>query len=175
MSMLLKIFLSFLVIGLGAYGGGLVTIPLIQHEIVNQQHWLTLSEMVQMLALSQMTPGPIAINAATFVGFRLSGLVGALLATCAVVVPSLIILLVLTPFLDRFQDNPRVRHIRENIQLGVLSLILFAAWSYGAATLTGWIDLLMAVVVFGVFVLFEGKIHPMVVILGCGVIGIVVF
>lgn len=175
MSILAKLLLSFVVIGLGAYGGGLVTIPLIQHELVGQQHWLTVTEMTQMLAIAQMTPGPIAINAATFVGFRLRGIAGAVVATCAVVVPSLIILLALTPVLDRFHQNTHVQRMRENIQLGVLSLIVFATWSYGAAALTGWLDMVMAGAVFGVLVIFEGKIHPMLAIVGCGVLGMLVF
>ncbi len=175
MSMLLKIFLSFLVIGLGAYGGGLVTVPLIQHELVNQQHWLTVSEMTQILAVAQMTPGPIAINAATFVGFRLQGIAGAVVATCAVVVPSMMILLALTPVLDKFHANLHVQRVRENIQLGVLSLIVYATWAYGTAALTGWIDMAIAGVVFGVLVAFEGKIHPVLVIVGCGVLGTLVF
>lgn len=164
-----------MLIGLGAYGGGLVTISLIHHELVSQQHWLTAKEITQMLAIAQMTPGPIAINAATFVGFRLFGILGAVVATCAVVFPSLIILIALNPIIKRFQKNTHVRRIRENIQLGVLSLILFATWSYGNAALTHWSDILIAIAVFVVLVVFEGKIHPILIIIGSGVLGMIVF
>jgi len=89
---MIKLAVSFMLIGLGAYGGGMVTIPLIQHELVQNRQWLKFDEMGQILAIAQITPGPIAINAATFTGYRLSGVPGALLATAAVILPSLLIL-----------------------------------------------------------------------------------
>lgn len=172
---LLRLFTSFALIGLGAYGGGLVTIPLIQHEIVVRQNWLTFDEMAQLLALAQMTPGPIAINAATFVGFRIGGGVGAAVATLAVVLPSIAILILLAPFVDRISKNGHVQKLREGLQIGVLSLILFATWSYGSGAITGWLDLAIAVAAFSVLVAFEGKLHPVFVILACGAIGWAVF
>lgn len=172
---LIKLFTSFLLIGLGAYGGGLVTIPLIQHELVEARHWLGFDEMTQIVAIAQMTPGPIAINAATFAGFRVAGIPGAVLATTAVVLPSIVILLVLLPWVDKFKKSGRVNKFGQGIQLGVLSLILFAVWSYGAAAVTGWLDLVIAAAAFLFLLVFEGKVHPVIVILSCGVIGAIIF
>jgi len=173
--MLLRLFTSFALIGLGAYGGGLVTIPLIQRELVANQQWLTFAEMSRIVAIAQMTPGPIAINAATFVGFHLIGIAGAAVATLAVVLPSVLILTVVAPFVDRVGKNRHVQKLRQGIQLGVLSLILFAIWSYGSGVIEGWRDLAIAVGAFSFLVVFEGKLHPVLVILACGVIGLLMF
>ncbi len=174
MSMLVRLFRSFALIGLGAYGGGLVTIPLIQHELVAVQRWLKFHEMAQLLAVAQMTPGPIAVNAATFVGFRLGSLPGAAAATVAVVLPSLVILLLLAPCVDAVSHNPHVRRLRQGIQLGVLSLVIYATFSYGAAAIAGYMDLTIAVAAFAFLVRFEGKLHPLLVMLACGVVGVLI-
>lgn len=172
---LFELFKSFALIGVGAYGGGLVTIPLIQHEIVISRAWIGFDEMVSLLAIAQMTPGPIAINGATFVGFRLSGIWGAAVATLAVVLPSILILALSASFLERVGKNNHVRKFREGLQIGVLSLILYATWSYGSVAIQGWGELLMGLSVFLVLLATEGKSHPVVVILASGVLGIFIF
>jgi chromate transporter len=173
--MIIKLFMSFMLIGLGAYGGGLVTIPLIQYELVNSRHWLAFDEMAQILAIAQMTPGPIAVNAATFTGFRLSGILGSVVATAAVVLPSILILTLIVPWIEKLRSNRHVNKFRNGIQLGVLSLILFAVWSYGAAVVRGWMDIAIAAGAFLFLVVFEGKAHPIIAILVCGLIGMFVF
>lgn len=175
MQILAGLFTSFAMIGLGAYGGGLVTIPLIQHEIVEHHHWMEFDEMAQIVAIAQMTPGPIAVNAATFTGYRRAGIPGAVAATAAVVLPSLIILLLLAPFVERFKRNRSVRKLQRGIQIGVLSLLLFAAWSYGVSAVKGWREFLMAALSFLVLAVLEGKLHPIAVILSCGIVGMLVF
>jgi chromate transporter len=119
--------------------------------------------------------GPIAVNAATFTGFRLSGLAGALIATASVVLPSILILIFLVPWLERIKKNGFLRKFGLGIQIGVLSLILFAVWSYGHAAIKGWLDLAIAAAAFLFLVVFEGKAHPIIVILACGVVGIIIF
>ncbi|MDD3051772.1 MAG: chromate transporter [Candidatus Cloacimonetes bacterium] len=170
-----QLFKSFFLIGLGAYGGGLVVIPLIQHEIVNKQGWLDLKEMASLLAISQMTPGPIAINAATFVGFQTNGFWGALLASLSVILPSVIILSIMAPVIDKSKNNIHVRMLREGFQMGVLSLILFAVWSYGNAVISNLLELAVGTAAFIILVIFEGKMHPIYVILGCGILGLLIF
>ncbi|NLI79676.1 MAG: chromate transporter [Candidatus Riflebacteria bacterium] len=160
---------SFLLIGLGAYGGGMVTIPLIQHEIVDKGHWLTFSEFSRLIAIAQMTPGPIAVNAATFVGFTQGGLAGAVVATGAVVLPGLALLVGLALFVDRLGEDGRGRAARWGVQLGVVSLILYATWNFGASVVVDRWSLALAVLSFGVLVGKEGKVHPIVVILTGGI------
>jgi chromate transporter len=173
--MLIKLFISFILIGLGAYGGGLVTIPLIQHELVASRHWMRFEEMARILAIAQMTPGPIAINAATFTGFRLSGILGAILATTAVVLPSMLILMIIVPWVEKFKNNRYANRLGQGVQLGVLSLIFYAVWSYGYAAVRGWPDLVIAAGAFLLLIVFERKVHPIIVILICGLIGMFVF
>jgi chromate transporter len=175
MQMMFKVFVSFMLIGLGAYGGGLVTIPFIQHELVVGRHWLEFDEMAQILAVAQMTPGPIAVNAATFTGFRLIGILGSVVATAAVVLPSILILTLIMPWIEKIRNNGHVNKFMNGIQLGVLSLILFAVWSYGYAAIKGWLDLTIAAAAFLLLVTFEGRLHPILVILACGVTGIFIF
>ena len=167
--------MSFTLIGLGAYGGGLVTIPLIQHELVGGRQWLAFDEMARILAIAQMTPGPIAVNAATFTGFRLGGLPGAALATLAVILPSILILMLIAPWVDRLKNYRFIYRFRHGIQIGVLSLILFAVWSYGYAAIKGWPDLALAAAAFAGLVVFEKKAHPILVILFCGIVGLIIF
>ncbi len=175
MQVLVSLIVSFALIGLAAYGGGMVTIPLIQHEIVANRHWLNVTEMAQVVAIAQMTPGPIAINAATLTGFRVAGILGAAVATMGVALPSVSILTLLAPLIERADKSPRMARLRKGIQIAVLSLILFAVGSYGAGVITGWLDLAIAMASFVLLVVLEGKAHPIVVIVACGVVGLIVF
>jgi chromate transporter len=172
---MLQLFKSFFLIGLGAYGGGLVLIPLIQYEIVVKQSWLSFEQMASLVAIAQMTPGPIAVNAATFVGFQLSGFAGAGIATLAVLLPSLTILVFLAPVIDKIRNNRHVIMLREGIQIGVISLILFAIWTYGEAAIESWLDFVISVLALAFLIFFEGKFHPVFVILGGGIVGLVLF
>ena len=175
MKSLISLFISFIIIGIGAYGGGLVTIPLIQHEIVNKRNWLCLDELGQLFAIAQMTPGPIAINAATFVGYTVNGYCGAFTATSAVILPSILILLFLTHFIDRVKNNAHFIRFRHGLEIGVISLILFAVWSYGSVTIKSLLDLVIFIPAFAVLVITEGRLHPVLVIFGCGILGILIF
>jgi chromate transporter len=175
MQILLKLVVSFALIGLAAYGGGMVTIPLIQHEIVANRNWLSTAEMAQIVVIAQMTPGPIAINAATLTGFRVAGIVGAAVATMGVALPSVSILALLAPLIERADKSPHMARLKRGIQIAVLSLILFAVWSYGAGVIAGWLDLTIALASFVLLVVLEGKIHPIVIIVACGVAGLIIF
>ncbi|MDD2236944.1 MAG: chromate transporter [Kiritimatiellae bacterium] len=172
MQMLWQLFKSFALIGVGAYGGGMVTIPLIQHAIVNRHQWLAFDEMASLLAIAQMTPGPIAVNAATFTGFRIAGFAGAATATLAVVLPCILIMILVAPFMERISRNPHVRQIREGVQIGVLSLILYATWSYGSMAIHNLLELAIGLTAFLLLLLFEGRLHPVFVILAGGVAGL---
>ena len=175
MKIIIELIISFMIIGFGACGGGLVTIPLIQHEMVSIRHWITFDEVARLLAIAQMTPGPIAINAATFIGYQIAGINGSIMATLAVIFPSLIILLSLTPLLKNIKNNEKIKRISQGIQLGVLSLILFAIWSFGSVVIKSWLDLLLAIAAFLMLIIFENKVHPVLVIVLCGIIGLIIY
>ena len=92
----LKLFISFLKIGAFSFGGGYAAMPIIQSEVVDTYHWLTLEEFTDLITISQMTPGPIAVNSATFVGIRIGGIPGAIVATLGCILPSSILLIFLS-------------------------------------------------------------------------------
>jgi len=175
MNSLLSLFVSFFLIGLGAFGGGLAAVPLIQHELVVSRGWLSAEEMAKIVAIAQMTPGPVAVNAATFVGYRVAGLLGSAVATVAVITPAMALLAVLSQFMARLRSNRHVRRLRGGIRAGVLSLLLFAAWSYGSSVVTGWVQLAILLGALAVLIGFERKIHPIVVIIAAGMVGLLIF
>ncbi len=175
MENLLDLFVSFLIIGIGAYGGGLVTVPLIQHEMVVKYKWLTLKEMSELIAIAQMTPGPISINTATFTGFHIAGIMGATVATMAVVLPSIVFFSLLTPAISQLKGNSHFHRVNKSLQLGVLSLILFAVWSYGSIVIKDYLDLGIAIICLFLLIKYEKKIHPILIVLSCGIIGLIIF
>lgn len=169
-----SLFVSFCLIGIGAYGGGLVTVPLIQHEVAEKHDWLSQQEMGKIVAIAQMTPGPIAINAATFVGYRVAGIGGAVVATTAVVLPSITVLFVLSHIVRRVRSSESLARFRTGMHTGVLSLLLFAVWSYGRGVVSGAPELGIAVAAFLALVVFDRRIHPLIVIVAAGLVGMVI-
>ncbi|MEN3202626.1 MAG: chromate transporter [Atribacterota bacterium] len=123
------LFLAFLRVGVFSFGGGLAALPLIEREIVDTHHWLTKQEFLELLPLSQLTPGPIAINAATFTGFKIGGILGAFVATASFCFPSLVLTLLITFFLNHFRENPWVARFLGGLRPVLLALLLRAAFS----------------------------------------------
>ena len=119
---LLALFAAFFRIGLFGFGGGLALLPLI-YQSVQQFGFMTVTEFSDLLALSQVTPGPIAVNAATYVGLKYAGLAGAGAATIGVVLPEFIIMMIVSSFLDRFQENPLVQGAFQGIRPVTIGLI----------------------------------------------------
>jgi chromate transporter len=131
--------------------------------------------MASLLAIAQMTPGPIAINAATFTGFKTAGFYGSVSATAGVVFPALCLLFFLAPFFEKALEDDHLKRLWKGFDTGVLSLIIFAAWSFASAAVTSKIDLLIALGAFVLLVIFEGKVHPAMIIVIGGVSGLLLF
>ncbi len=127
---LLLLFASFFRIGLFGFGGGLAMLPLI-YQSVQQFGFMSIAEFSDLLALSQVTPGPIAVNAATYVGLKCAGLAGAAAATLGVIVPEFIIVMIVSSFLDRFQDNPLVQGAFTGIRPVTIGMIVAAVLYVG--------------------------------------------
>lgn len=123
------LFTTFFKIGAFTFGGGYAMIPLIQREIVENHKWLDDEDIMSVIAISESTPGPIAINMATFVGYRTAGVLGSALATLGVVLPSFIIILLISGLLREFYTLPAVGYAFEGIRAGVLALIAKALWT----------------------------------------------
>lgn len=122
----LELFLTFFLIGIFTFGGGYAMIPLIQEKVLTKG-WMTYSELSNFIAISEMTPGPIAINMSTFVGSKLGGFLGALCATLGVVLPSFIIIILVAIILNKFISNRFVKGALKGVRPVVLSLILGTA------------------------------------------------
>jgi len=187
-----ELLLVFFKIGLFSFGGGYGMIPLIEREIITRG-WLTGQEFVNIISISEMTPGPIAINTATFIGYRIGGIPGAILATLGVVIPSLILILGIYIFLSKYQQRQIIKDTIYGIRPVVLALIMQAVIFVAVNTYfkegTGIRDLLnintgshfleiidpvaIAITVVSLLVLFLTKIHPIVVILAAGTIGVI--
>lgn len=126
---LIKLFLAFLEIGALAFGGGYAALPLIEQIVVNRNNWLTLKEMTDVIAISQVTPGPISLNAATFVGTRVAGIPGAIIASVAAVLPQTVFLLFLGWFMFHGGRITYIDRALKGLRPGVIGLIAAAAVS----------------------------------------------
>ena len=182
---LLELFWSFFQVGLFSIGGGYAALPLIQNQIVDINGWLTLTEFADVITISQMTPGPIAINAATFVGLRLGGLAGAIVATFGCVTPSLIIVLILAMIYFKYRSLSLMQGILYGLRPAVVALIGSAGLSlliltfWGSKQITANLgDLnLIAIVIFiaSLVVLRVKKVDPILVMSGAGVAGLIAY
>ena len=122
----LDLFLTFFKIGAFTFGGGYAMVPLIREEAVDKKKWIDDEDMLDIIAIAESTPGPIAINAATFVGYKTAGVLGSAFATLGVVLPSFLIIVLLGSLLDKFSYLKPVKYAFFGIRAGVLALVLKA-------------------------------------------------
>nr|WP_315024784.1 chromate transporter [uncultured Aminipila sp.] len=150
-----KLFTSFFKIGLFTIGGGLAMLPLIQRMVVDDNKWLKENEMIDCIAICQSLPGVIAINAATFVGYRKNKLAGSIAATLGTIMPSLIIIILAAIFLDAAGSNPYVNGAFVSIKAASCGLILFAAVKLGKQVLESKFAWAIAVIAFVMIAVFR--------------------
>ena len=122
----IKLLISFFKIGLFTFGGGYAMLPLIEKETVDKHKWIDEKELLDIFSLSQVTPGPIAINAATYLGFKVAGFFGAVFATLGVVLPSFCVIVCIYLFLMPFMSNEWVMYAFEGIRCGIVVLMIFS-------------------------------------------------
>ena len=169
MAGILKLAWIFLKIGVVFFGGGYVLIPLLHRIMVNRMHWLNLKEFLDGVALSQLTPGPLAMLA-TFVGFKGAGFTGALVATVCIFIPCTALMLFITGRYERFRRIDAVNHFLDGILPAVVGLVFGAAFTLGRTSLTSARDFLLLAI--GFVLLQFTAIAPMAVILGAALIGL---
>lgn len=170
--LIFRLFISFFKIGLFSFGGGYAMLPLIEEEIITHG-WLTTREFIDILAIAEMTPGPIAINAATFLGYKVSGFIGSLTATIAVVLPSFIVISLIFHFVVKFKKSPYVQWIFAGIRPIVLGLIGSAAVTVGKNSFFDFKSVLLAIFIF-LAVTFR-RLNPILGIIIAGVIGVIIY
>ena len=179
---LLRLFLSFLQIGLFSIGGGYAAIPLIQNQTVAVNGWLTDSQFMDLATIAEMTPGPIAINGATFVGLRVAGIPGAVTATLGCVLPSVLIVSLLAWIYRKYRELPLLQGVLASLRPAVVALIAAAGLNmllqvaFGGRSLlpvdqVRWSALALSVTAF--LVLRRFRWSPILVMALCGVLGLV--
>ena len=180
---LLQLFFSFLQIGLFSFGGGYAALPLIQAQVVELHHWLGRTEFTDLITISQMTPGPIAINSATFVGIRIAGPLGAIAATLGCILPSCIIVSLLAWIYCRCRNLTALQGALQGLRPAVVALIASAGLSlletalWGEGGFVPTLPDLTAVLLFlgAFFALRRWKCEPVLVMLGCGAAGVLAY
>jgi chromate transporter len=173
MSILVKIFLSFLKIGAFSFGGGYAMLPLIEREIVNSNNWITFKEFIDIIGISQMTPGPIAINSATFVGFKISGVLGAITGTLGVITFSFILVSIANHYILKFKESYIMKAALSGMRPALIGLIISVFLSLGRESYKDIKSVVIGFIILGL--LLTNKLHPILIIMISGVLGIIFF
>ncbi len=183
--LLLKLFFAFIQVGMFSVGGGYAAIPLIQEQIVTIHHLMTMEEFSDLITVAEMTPGPISINSATFVGMRIAGIPGVLLCSIGCIIPSFIICLTLAHFYYKYRTVSGVQVVLGSLRPAVVALIASAGASILMLGLfqaeledvvlgnLRYIELVIFVV--ALFLLRKFKLNAITIILGSGVVGTIVY
>jgi len=170
---LLKMFWGFFRIGAFTIGGGYAMLPLMEREFVEKQKWIDAEEMVDIIALVQSLPGVIAVNTSIFIGYKLGGVVGAVVALMGVVLPSILIILAIALLLINIKDSPYAQRAFAGVRAGVAALIGIAAARLSKRAIRDIWGILLAVAGFVAIVFFD--VHAIYVILAGGVIGYILY
>lgn len=171
LGLLITLSAIFLRIGSVTFGGGLVMVPLIESEVVNTNHWLTHQEFADAFALGQITPGPVLITA-TFVGYRVAGTLGALVATISIFLPAFVMTIAGAHSLRRFRNNAQVQAFLRGVAPAVVGLLVAAALSVGRAGIHSWVGL--SIMILAMYTLVRYRPNAFWVILGAGVLRVLV-
>lgn len=168
-----SLFWAFFRIGAFGFGGGYVMIPLIQREIVEVRGWLSTAEFTDVIAIAEMTPGPIAINAATFVGFRQMGLAGALAATAGVVVPPVMVMLCLSYLFMRYSSIPVLQSAFSAVRPVAVALIAAAALTVGGSVVKSTEE--VVIMLAALAALSRTRLHPVIILGFAGLLGVALY
>lgn len=175
--LLWKLFISFIQIGAFSFGGGYAAIPLIQHQVVELHNWLSFNEFSDLITISQMTPGPIAINSATFVGLKIDGLLGAIVATLGCIIPSCIIVSLIAYVYLKYKQLSVIQSILKYIRPAVVAMIgvsglLIIQDSFFSETNVN----ISSVIIFGVSIVLlrVKKLNPIFVMIIAGIMQVMI-
>ena len=177
----LQLFLSFLQIGAFSFGGGYAAMPLIQNQVVDLHHWLSLSEFTDLVTISHMTPGPIAVNSATFVGIKIAGIPGAIVATLGCILPACIIVTIIAWLYLKYRNMKSLQVVLSTLRPAVVSLIATAGLTIIISAIFGELGIsintikIQMVVIFGIcmFLLMKWKMNPIFVMVLAGILNVI--
>lgn len=173
MKELLELFTIFFKMGSFTFGGGYAMLPIIQEEIVNKRNWATDEEILDYYAIGQSTPGIIAVNTATFIGYNQKGVIGGIVATLGIVSPSILIITTIASFFKNFQDYAVIQHALGGIRVVVSALILNTVLKMYKDSVKDWLGILLFIISFLLLVFLN--ITPIIVIIISAIAGIIRF
>ncbi|ATD53984.1 chromate transporter [Clostridium chauvoei] len=171
--LLLKLFFAFLKIGAFSFGGGYAMLPFIEREIVTNNNWLNMNEFMDIIGISQMTPGPVAINSATFVGYKVSGVIGSIAATLGVVLTSFILVSIASKALTTFKNSIIVKSALLGMRPVLIALIISAFLRLAKESYLDLKSLIITTIIGGV--LISKKVHPILVIVLAAILGLIFY
>lgn len=173
MSVLLELFITFFKIGAFSFGGGYAMLPLIEEEVIQVHNWLTSTEFIDIVAISEMTPGPIAVNSATFLGYKVAGIWGSVFATLGVILPSFVVMILIVRFIYKFKNSPYVDWVFKGIRPVVLGLIASAAVTVSKSAFIDIKAVLIAMLLF--YIVTFKKFNPILAIVLAGGLGVLLY
>ena len=173
MSIIIQIFFSFLKIGAFSFGGGYAMLPVIQREIVESHKWISAKQFIDIIGISQMTPGPIAINSATFVGFKVSGITGSIAATIGVITFSFILVSIANHYILKFKESNIMKSALAGMRPAMIGLIISVFFSLGHESYKDIKSVIIGIITLGL--LLSNKLNPILVIIISGILGIVFY
>lgn len=175
MEILIRLFLAFLKIGAFSFGGGYAMLPFIEREVVTGNHWLSATEFLDIIGISQATPGPVAINTATFVGYKTAGFVGSLISTLGVVTVSFILVLIASHYMEKFRHFAPLQNGLRGMRPALVAMIINATLSTARTVYLPfqWKPVAIGLVTLGL--LLKTKIHPILTIIIAALLGILFY
>ncbi len=171
--MLIKLFLTFCKIGTFNFGGGYAILPLIEKEIVINNNWLSRHDFIDLIALSQVTPGPISINSATFIGYRLAGIPSATAGTFGLVFPAFFIMITVAITIKKFRSSDWMGHAFLGLRPAVIGLITAATFSIGRTSITDLKSMVIAALT--AILVFKTKLNPIIILLIAAISGGIIY
>lgn len=180
--MLLNIFFAFVKIGALAFGGAYAAIPLVEQQVVDVLGWMSYDEFSNLLAIDEMTPGPIIVNAASFIGMKMGGIPGAIVATLGSIVPAAIIAFILITIYNRYNKLSWLKSVMQSLKCMAIALIFVTFLNIAMNSLfknalisVGGFNIIgLVLIVIAFYLINKKKMAPIVVMLGCGVINVII-
>ncbi|HNY16928.1 MAG TPA: chromate transporter [Treponemataceae bacterium] len=167
-----ELFWVFFRIGAVTFGGGLAMLPILERDLAKSRSWVTLDELIDYYAIGQSTPGIIAVNVATFVGYKRKGIWGSIVTTVAIVAPSIVVITLLAMFLNNFADIVWVQKALRGINVVVAVLLISAVWSVGKKTFIDWITVAIGVASFLAMAVFN--VSGVIIVLAAALLGVAI-
>lgn len=173
LKLLLDLFFTFFKIGSVTFGGGLAMLPILEKELVERKKWTTEEQLIDYYAISQSTPGVIAVNVATFIGCATGGIPGAIFSTAGVVTPSIIIISIIAKFIQYFEQIVWVQKALSGINVAVAALLTYSVFTFAKKTIKKWWNVFFFLAAFVLIYFFH--VHTIIVIFSSAVAGIIIY